>query len=71
MKIALQAGYRHIDCAPAYQNEAAVGRGIKASGIPREEIFVGIPSSTVVSVLYIISMWGRSRANSGIQSMIQ
>ncbi|CAM3366715.1 aldo/keto reductase [Paenibacillus taichungensis] len=37
---ALMAGYRLIDTAAAYQNEQAVGRGIKRSGIHREEIFV-------------------------------
>lgn len=37
---ALKAGYRYIDTATAYQNEAAVGRGIKRSGIPREELFI-------------------------------
>ncbi|MGF7145932.1 diketogulonate reductase-like aldo/keto reductase [Anaerotaenia torta] len=37
---ALKHGYRHIDTAMAYGNEASVGRAIKASGIPREEIFV-------------------------------
>ena len=37
---ALKVGYRLIDTANAYQNERAVGRAIKASGIPREEIFV-------------------------------
>ncbi|OMD60656.1 2,5-diketo-D-gluconic acid reductase [Paenibacillus odorifer] len=37
---ALLAGYRLIDTAAAYQNEEAVGRGIKRSGIPRQEIFV-------------------------------
>lgn len=37
---ALEAGYRHIDTAIYYGNEAAVGRAIKKSGIPREEIFV-------------------------------
>ncbi|MFC6275309.1 aldo/keto reductase [Levilactobacillus tangyuanensis] len=37
---ALKAGYRLLDTATAYQNEAAVGRAIKKSGIPREEIFV-------------------------------
>ena len=46
VQIALEAGYRHIDCAPVYQNEAAVGRGIKASGIPRGEIFVRIPEAS-------------------------
>jgi 2,5-diketo-D-gluconate reductase A len=37
---ALAAGYRHIDTAAAYGNEEAVGRAIKASGIPRGELFV-------------------------------
>ena len=36
----LKAGYRLIDTAAAYGNEEAVGRAIKRSGIPREEIFV-------------------------------
>jgi len=37
---ALEAGYRHIDTATYYRNEADVGAAIAASGIPREEIFV-------------------------------
>ena len=37
---ALEAGYRHIDTAAAYRNEAGVGAAIAASGLPREEIFV-------------------------------
>ena len=37
---ALAAGYRHLDTAAAYENEAAVGRAIAASGIPRDELFV-------------------------------
>ena len=37
---ALEVGYRSIDTAAAYMNEAAVGRAIAASGIPRDEIFV-------------------------------
>ncbi|CAH00607.1 uncharacterized protein KLLA0_D10109g [Kluyveromyces lactis] len=37
---ALKTGYRHIDAAAMYGNEAAVGKGIRDSGIPREEIFV-------------------------------
>ena len=40
VKEALKVGYRLIDTANAYQNERAVGRAIKVSGIPREEIFV-------------------------------
>ncbi len=37
---ALKVGYRHVDTAFAYGNEEAVGEGIKASGIARDEIFV-------------------------------
>jgi diketogulonate reductase-like aldo/keto reductase len=37
---ALEAGYRLIDTAAAYGNEAAVGRAIAASGVPRDEVFV-------------------------------
>ena len=37
---ALAVGYRHIDTAAAYQNEEAVGRAIKRSGIPRGELFI-------------------------------
>ncbi|ODV76608.1 aldo/keto reductase [Suhomyces tanzawaensis NRRL Y-17324] len=37
---ALESGYRHIDTAYAYLNEEAVGKAIKDSGIPREQIFV-------------------------------
>lgn len=37
---ALQAGYRLIDTAAVYQNEAGVGAGIRSSGVPREDIFV-------------------------------
>ena len=37
---ALKMGYRLIDTANAYVNERAVGRGIKESGVPREEIFL-------------------------------
>lgn len=37
---AIKAGYRLIDTAASYGNEEAVGRGIAASGIPREELFI-------------------------------
>jgi diketogulonate reductase-like aldo/keto reductase len=37
---ALEAGYRLIDTASAYGNEAAVGRAIAASGVPRDELFI-------------------------------
>ncbi|MEA2281848.1 MAG: hypothetical protein QOK21_2455 [Solirubrobacteraceae bacterium] len=37
---ALEAGYRHIDTAQAYGNEASVGRALRDSGLPREDVFV-------------------------------
>jgi 2,5-diketo-D-gluconate reductase A len=40
VQVALQAGYRHIDTAALYENEAGVGRGVAASGLPREDVFV-------------------------------
>jgi 2,5-diketo-D-gluconate reductase B len=46
---AIDLGYRHIDTAQLYFNEAAVGRGIKQSGISREEIFL----ATKVSPSYL------------------
>lgn len=40
VKAALEIGYRHIDTAAAYLNEEYVGKGIKLSGVNREEIFL-------------------------------
>ena len=40
VKSALEAGYRHIDTAAMYGNEEAVGEGLRASGVPREEVFI-------------------------------
>ena len=37
---ALELGYRHIDTAQAYGNEASVGRALAASGVPREDVFI-------------------------------
>ncbi len=37
---ALELGYRHIDTARAYENEAEVGRGIAAAGVDREEVWL-------------------------------
>jgi diketogulonate reductase-like aldo/keto reductase len=37
---ALEAGYRHIDTAQAYGNEESVGRGLRDSGVPREQVFI-------------------------------
>ncbi|GAB4581907.1 MAG: aldo/keto reductase [Anaerolineales bacterium] len=37
---AIEVGYRHIDTAASYQNEEAVGRGIRQSGVAREDLFI-------------------------------
>lgn len=37
---AFEVGYRHVDTAENYDNEVGVGRAVRASGIPREELFV-------------------------------
>jgi 2,5-diketo-D-gluconate reductase A len=37
---ALELGYRHLDTAQAYGNEESVGKGLRDSGIPREEVFI-------------------------------
>ena len=40
VETALEMGYRHVDTAQAYGNEAAVGDGLAAAGVPREDIFL-------------------------------
>jgi diketogulonate reductase-like aldo/keto reductase len=37
---ALELGYRHIDTAQAYGNEGSVGRALRDSGVPREQVFI-------------------------------
>src|SRR3954468_7898610 len=40
VRFALEAGYRHVDTAQAYGNEESVGRALRDSGVPREEVFI-------------------------------
>jgi diketogulonate reductase-like aldo/keto reductase len=40
VSIALETGYRSIDTASIYENEEAVGRALRASGVPRDELFI-------------------------------
>jgi diketogulonate reductase-like aldo/keto reductase len=37
---ALEAGYRHVDTAQAYENERSVGRAVRDSGVPREDVYI-------------------------------
>ncbi|UWF33896.1 aldo/keto reductase [Pediococcus acidilactici] len=63
VKNALDVGYRLIDTATAYQNETAVGKAIKESGINREDIFV-------TSKLWV-SDFTYERAKKGIDASLQ
>ena len=40
VRTALELGYRHIDTAQEYGNEEAVGKGLRQSGVPRDEVFI-------------------------------
>ncbi|BDR60293.1 aldo/keto reductase [Lactobacillus xylocopicola] len=59
---AIAAGYRLVDTAAVYQNEAAVGRAIKTSSVPREQIFV-------TSKLWV-SDYTYERAKQGIEASL-
>ncbi|KAL3662009.1 hypothetical protein V7S43_012816 [Phytophthora oleae] len=60
---ALKQGYRHIDTAQLYHNEAEVGRAVRDSGIPRKEIFV-------TSKLFLTD-WGYKKALASIKKSNQ
>lgn len=60
---ALSVGYRHIDTAAAYFNEEEVGRAVRDSGIPREEIFI-------TSKLWIQD-YGYEAARKGIHASLE
>src|SRR5436305_4406349 len=40
VRTALDVGYRHVDTATMYRNEAEVGRALRDSGVPRDEVFL-------------------------------
>lgn len=48
VRMALEAGFRHIDTAQMYDNEAEVGQGILDSGVPRQDIFLTTKVNTHV-----------------------
>ncbi len=60
---ALNAGYRHIDTAFIYGNEKAVGEGMKASGVKREDIFV--------TTKHWVTMRGYEKATEAIDISLQ
>lgn len=60
---ALKLGYRHIDTAHAYQNERGVGKAIRESGIPREQIWI-------TSKLWP-SEYGKGKTMDGIDKMLK
>lgn len=60
---ALKAGYRHIDTAASYMNEAGVGKAIKDSGIDRKEVFI-------TSKLWLQD-YGYEQAKIGIQNSLE
>lgn len=60
---ALEVGYRHIDGAAIYRNEVGVGRAIKESGVPREEIFLTTKLWNAVQ--------GRDLARSGLERSLE
>lgn len=49
VRLALEAGFRHIDTAQGYENETEVGEGIADSGLDRAEIFVTAPSASILA----------------------
>jgi diketogulonate reductase-like aldo/keto reductase len=48
VRLALEAGFRHIDTAQGYENETEVGHGIADSGVARQEIFVTTKVNTSI-----------------------
>lgn len=60
---ALRSGYRHIDTATAYYNEEEVGKAVRDSGIPREEVFI-------TSKLWV-SQFGYEKAIAGIDRSLK
>jgi diketogulonate reductase-like aldo/keto reductase len=64
---ALEIGYRHIDTAALYENEADVGRALKGSGVPREKVFVTTKVwNTDQGYERTLKAFDRSRKNLGL-----
>lgn len=63
VKTALEMGIRHIDTAHAYQNERSVGKAVKESGIPRNEIWI--------TTKLWPSEYGEGKTSDGIDKMLK
>jgi methylglyoxal/glyoxal reductase len=64
---ALEIGYRHVDTAAFYENEADVGRALKDSGVPRESVFVTTKVwNTDQGYQQTLEAFDRSRAKLGL-----
>ncbi|POM71484.1 Putative aldehyde reductase [Phytophthora palmivora] len=57
---ALKLGYRHIDTAQYYENEADVGRAVRDSGVPREQVFV--------TTKLVLDSWSYNKAMNAAKS---
>lgn len=58
VKLALDSGYRHIDTADIYGNEAEIGEAIAASGIPRTELYI------------TTKIWNSNRSTEGVKASV-
>lgn len=65
---ALEIGYRHVDTAAYYQNEEDVGRALKASGVPREQVFITTKVwNTDQGYEQTLKAFDQSRKNLGVE----
>jgi len=60
VKYALEVGYRHIDTAQMYKNEASVGRAIKDSKIPRKDIYITTKQGRTGDIHYMEAQLNQS-----------
>ncbi|DAZ93205.1 TPA: hypothetical protein N0F65_011746, partial [Lagenidium giganteum] len=60
---ALKIGYRHVDTAQFYQNEEDVGRALKDSGIPRQDVFI--------TTKLFINKWGYDAATEAVKDSVK
>ncbi len=59
VKTALDAGYRHIDTADIYGNEAEIGQALEESGIPRSELYI------------TTKIWNSNRSSLGVKQSVE